>query len=199
MSITQTSSFTRFLLFFMLSATLTQSSEIKKKADASPINVNRVGMQFPTYTFSNLAKQKKKIPDELKGDFKLMIVAFQRDQQALVDTWFPIADKLEEIYKEPGKKFNYYEIPTIYKMGFIRRALLNAGMRTGVREQAARERTFTIYIDKDPFKQILHIPHENDIYLFLLDGNGKIIWRCQGKHSNENEKSLVQYLEKLNA
>ena len=153
-------------------------------------------MQFPVHTFSNLAKQKKKIPDELDGDYQLMIVAFQRKHQQLVDTWFAAGDTLEQTYNKPGNLFRYYEIPTIYKMGFIRRSLLNTGMRSGVKAQAARERTFTIYIDKTPFNKTLQIPNETDIHLFLLNGTGKVIWRCQGKHSIEKERSLTQFLKR---
>ena len=46
-----------------------------------------------------------------------MIVAFQRNHQQLVDTWFDAGDTLEKKYNKPGKMFRYYEIPTIYKNG----------------------------------------------------------------------------------
>ena len=183
------------LLLSLFSLLLSACAEVVP-AKKAPIDVTKTGMQFPVHTFSNLAKQKKKIPDELAGDYQLMIVAFQRNHQQLVDTWFAAGDALELAYNKPGKQFQYYEIPTIYKMGFIRRALLNTGMRTGVKAQAARERTFTIYIDKAPFTKTLQIPDETDIHLFLLNDTGKVIWRCQGKHSAENEKSLTQFLKK---
>ena len=165
-------------------------------ADRAPASIDKIGMQFPVHTFSNLAKQKKKIPQQLDGDYKLMIVAFQRNHQQLVDTWFAAGDSLERSYSKPGKQFKYYEIPTIYKMGFLGRSFLNMGMRSGVKAQSARERTFTIYIDKAPFRKSLQIPNENDIHLFLLNKSGKVIWRCQGKHTAENEKSLSQFLKK---
>jgi hypothetical protein len=170
--------------------------QLSTSAETAPIDAKKIGMQFPIHTFSNLAKQKKKIPDELDGDYKLMIVAFQRNHQQLVDTWFAAGDALELSYSKPGRRFRYYEIPTIYEMGFIRRSLLNTGMRSGVKAQAARERTFTIYIDKAPFNKTLQIPDETDIHLFLLNSTGKVVWRCQGKHSAESEKSLTHFLKK---
>lgn len=185
------------LLPVLFSTFLGHAQGAEAAADkAATIDVKKIGMQFPVHTFSNLAKQKKKIPDELSGDYQLMIVAFQRWHQDLVDTWFASGDQLEKIYNKPGKQFRYYEIPTIYKMGPIRRAFLNTGMRSGVKAQAARERTFTIYIDKLPFRQTLHIPDETDIHLFLLNKKGKVVWRCQGKHTPDNERSLRQFLNK---
>jgi len=157
----------------------------------------KTGMQFPVHTFPNLAKQTKIIPTELDGDYKLMIVAFQRWHQDLVDTWFPAGGMLEKTFAKPGGKFRYYEIPTIYEMGSIRRALLNTGMRTGVREQSARERTFTMYLDKAPFRKTLQIQNEQDIHLFLLNKKGKVIWRAQGKHSPEKEKALFNFVKAL--
>ena len=126
------------------------SAQLSIAADRAPASIDKIGMQFPVHTFSNLAKQKKKIPQQLDGDYKLMIVAFQRNHQQLVDTWFAAGDSLERSYNKPGKQFKYYEIPTIYKMGFLGRSFLNMGMRSGVKAQSARERTFTIYIDGEP-------------------------------------------------
>ncbi|NWK55105.1 hypothetical protein HW115_05755 [Verrucomicrobiaceae bacterium N1E253] len=163
---------------------------------AVALDLSKTGMPFPVHKFRNLAKQKRNIPNELDGDYKLMIVAFQRWHQELVDTWFPAGDLLEQQYKQTGKTFRYYEIPTIYPMGPIRRSMLNSGMRRGVKTKAARERTYTIYIDKWPFRKSLHIPNEKDIHLFLVDKQGKVVWRCQGKHSKENESSLRQFLKK---
>lgn len=187
-----------FGFFYLLGSLLSTCAFSAEPAAEKPIalNVKKIGMPFPVHTFSNLAKQKKKIPDQLDGDYKLMIVAFQRWHQDLVDTWFASGDKLEQRYNNLGKKFRYYEIPTIYKMGPIRRSLLNTGMRSGVKAQSARERTFTIYIDKEPFRKTLHIPTEDDIHLFLLNSKGQVIWRCQGKHSPDKEKSLSQFLKK---
>ena len=175
------------------------TAQLSIAADRAPASIDKIGMQFPAHTFSNLAKQKKKIPQQLDGDYKLMIVAFQRNHQQLVDTWFAAGDSLERSYNKPGKQFKYYEIPTIYKMGFLGRSFLNMGMRSGVKAQSARERTFTIYIDKVPFRKSLQIPNENDIHLFLLNKSGKVIWRCQGKHTDKNEKSLSQFLKNQTA
>lgn len=185
-----------FFLYPILFLAFLGGSLGAEAAAAKAIDVKKIGMQFPVHTFSNLAKQKKKIPDELAGDYQLMIVAFQRWHQDLVDTWFASGDQLEKAYINPGKQFRYYEIPTINEMGSIRRAFINTGMRGGVKAQAARERTFTIYIDKNPFRKTLHIPDETDIHLFLLNKQGKVIWRCQGKHSPEKEQSLRQFLKK---
>jgi len=167
------------------------------EADPAAVYTQKTGMQFPVHTFPNLAKQTKKIPTELEGDYKLMIVAFQRWHQDLVNTWFPAGDMLEKAFAKPGKKIRYYEIPTIYEMGSIRRSLLNMGMRTGVREQSARERTFTMYLDKAPFRKTLQIGNEQDIHLFLINKKGKVIWRCEGKHSPEKEKALFNFIKGL--
>jgi hypothetical protein len=41
-------------------------------------------------------------------------------------------------------------------------------MRAGIPDQTARERTVTLYLEKEAFKSALDISDENYIYLFLI-------------------------------
>jgi hypothetical protein len=88
----------------------------------------------------------------------------------------------------------YYELPTIYEMPSISRTFINEGMRAGIPDQTARERTITLYIDKDEFKSALGISSEDEISLFLVDKQGSIIWRSSGTYMKEKAKDLEAVL-----
>ena len=63
---------------------------------------------FPTIQASNLNRRTFNLPGDFESERNLVIVAFQRDQQEVVDTWTaPIRDLLERF---PDLRF--YELPT---------------------------------------------------------------------------------------
>jgi hypothetical protein len=109
----------------------------------------------------------------------------------VVNTWIPFAQELEE--KIPG--FIYYELPTIYEMPAFSRTFINEGMRAGIPDQTARERTITLYLDKETFKSALDISNENKIHLFLVDRDGNILWRSLGGFTEDKAGELLGVLE----
>ncbi len=49
-------------------------------------------MQFPTVSGQDLLRRKVTLPSGLEGHLNLVLVAFQRWHQALVDSWLPAVD-----------------------------------------------------------------------------------------------------------
>jgi hypothetical protein len=45
----------------------------------------------------------------------------------------------------------------------------------------------------------LGIPHENDVYVYLIDRSGNILWRSSGAFNGDKKQSLLQSLEQLRA
>jgi hypothetical protein len=148
-------------------------------------------MQFPTVTGSNLHRRKVTLPQDLQGELNLVLIAFQQWQQTQVDTWIPFARQLEGIH--PGVR--YYELPTIQRLNFVARTFINEGMRAGLPDPVVRERTITLYLDKDEFRQALQLPHEDDIFVLLLDRQGQVLWRAEGDFAPEKGESLAEQVQ----
>ena len=134
---------------------------------------------FPTVRAWNLNRRALQLPADFEGERNLVVVAFQRDQQALVDSWQPAIDELLERYPE----LRFYELPTIYRGNPVFRAWLDGAMRFGIPDSQARERTITLYLDKPAFRAALGLPHEETIYLLLLDRAGQVLWRGEGAYT----------------
>nr|KXH72194.1 MAG: hypothetical protein AM325_01600 [Candidatus Thorarchaeota archaeon SMTZ1-45] len=147
------------------------------------VNVMRV---FPQLKAENLNREMIEIPSQLRGEINIVMVAFQQWQQGLVDSWVPFLESLIEIHEN----MDYYELPTIRKMNVLYRRFIDGGMRAGIQSRGTRERTITLYIDKDPFKEALDIVTEETIYVYLIDREGKILWETQGGLSEEKAESL---------
>jgi hypothetical protein len=130
-------------------------------------------------------------PRDFGGELNLVIVPFQQRQQQDVNTWLPAAQELERRFSN----FMYYELPTIYELPTLSRTFINEGMRAGIPDTTSRERTVTLYLDKESFKNALEINSEETIYLFLVDREGEIYWRGEGLYSDQKVDSLLQVIE----
>jgi len=132
------------------------------------------------------------LPQDFQGERNLLLIAFERGQQKDIDTWLAQMKR----YADLDKGFCYYEIPTIESMNRLMRWFINTGMRSGIPDKKARERTITLYIDKEPFKKSLQIPDEKKIYAMVVDRSGNVLWRATGPYDEANGNRLQEFLEK---
>lgn len=148
-------------------------------------------MQFPETNGSNLARRDFKLPRDLEGELNVVLVAFQRWHQNQVDTWAPFLDQMERMV--PGLR--YYELPVIRSMNRVSQWMLDEGMRAGIPSQPVRERTITVYTDKERFRLAMQMSEEDHIYVLLVTPQGDILWRGRGPYSKEAAQTLAATVE----
>lgn len=146
---------------------------------------------FPEVRGKNLEGKPFFLPRDFEGELNLVFLAFQREQQLMVNTWLPTADLLEDIH--PGLK--YYELPTISRMNPIARWFINTGMRSGISDPKSRRKTITLYLDKGPFREALEIPVEDTIYILLVNKKGEVVWREEGPCNVDKAKNLSDFIK----
>mgnify|MGYP001829155217 CR=1 FL=1 len=142
---------------------------------------------FPTVSGFNLDRQEFVFPGDLAGELNILFIPFLQQQQAVVNTWIPFAQESEAAF--PGVV--YYELPTIEEMPALSRLFVNEGMRAGIPDPTARERTITLYIDTQRFREALDIPGKNEVHVLLVDREGEILWRTSGSFSEEKGQELL--------
>jgi hypothetical protein len=130
------------------------------------------------------------LPSDLAGERNIVLIAFQRWQQTDIDSWLPLVQKLETTYP-----VHYYELPVIQPLNLLARSFINQGMRMGIPDTEARERTITLYVDKVAFREALDLPHEDDIYVLLIDRQGRVWWRTSGAFTPEKGQALTAAVE----
>jgi hypothetical protein len=145
-------------------------------------------MYFPAVQGSSLSGRQFSLPADFEGDVNLVLIAFQRWQQDLIDTWLPTARRLAQA----NDTFRYYELPTISRLNFLMRAFIDNGMRSGIPDPTARATTITLYLDKLKFRQALELPQEETIYVMLVDRQGQILWHAEGDFTAEKGQELEQ-------
>lgn len=149
--------------------------------------------KFPKISAKNLEGDSLELPHDLEGTLNIIIIAFKREQQSLVDEWIPYL----EDYIKKNLQIAYYEIPTIHFSYLPLRWMIDGGMRAGIADKKARQRTITLYINKKKFKKHLDIEDENTIYVFLIDEDGRIIWKTDGNITKEKTHSLEETIGKI--
>ncbi|UCG25147.1 MAG: hypothetical protein JSW55_03885, partial [Chloroflexota bacterium] len=123
----------------------------------------------------------------------LVFIAFLRQHQDLIDEWVPFVEQLASEF--PG--LQYYEFPTLPRKGFLYRTFLNEGMRAGIPDPEIRARTITLYLDKSAFREALDIQHERSMWVYLFDKEGEVLWRTEGKITQDHRKTLQGLLSSL--
>ncbi len=138
-------------------------------------------MDFPKIEGSNLEGRKYKLPQDLDGKLNVVIMPFLREQQELVDQWvFFLMDLFQ---KKPELRF--YEIPTLQARDKYFQMAVDEAMRAGIPDKSARERTITIYTNRDEFLPKLNIEGLEIIQIFLLNKDGQILWRSEGEFTKQ--------------
>ena len=150
-------------------------------------------MTFQTVSGSNLQRTKLTLPQDFEGDYNLLFIAFQQWHQDEVNSWIPLAEYCESQF--PG--LVYYELPTIRDLNAFSKFFINQGMRAGIPNLKSRERTITLYLEKDEFRTALGLEDEKHIFVLLIDRQGNELWRARGPHSQSSEATLLEVLDNL--
>ena len=116
------------------------------------------------------------LPAGLPGEWNVVIVAFRRQQQELVDSWVPWLEERAAV--TPWLRFA--ELPAIGLQWRAARPVIDGGMAAAIRDQQTRRRTLTVYTDLRRVTAPLGISDRNTIWLFLVGRAGRVRWRGSG-------------------
>ena len=148
-------------------------------------------MRFPTTAARSLEGREVTLPEDFAGERNVVIVAFQRQQQRLVDSWVPWLEARAAI--DPGLRF--YELPTIGRKWAPVRRFIDGGMAAAIREPVVLRRTLTVYGDVRQVTTPLAIENRSTIALFLVDGSGTVHWSGSGGFDPVTAHSLEVALD----
>ena len=147
-------------------------------------------MTFPIVNGSNLLREKLTLPQDFAGKYNLLFIAFQQWHQEEVNSWIPLAESYEALFAG----LVYYELPTIRALNAFSKFFINEGMRAGIPNPKSRERTITLYLEKDDFRTALDLGDEEHIFALLIDRQGEELWRARGVHSQSSEAEMLEVL-----
>ena len=141
----------------------------------------------PRIVARNLEGERVVIPDDLPAALNLLVFAFRRRQQALVDSWLATLERLAAAHAH----LRYYEVPTIARRWRPARRVIDGGMAAAIADAGARRRTLTVYADVARTAAAFGIRRTDTVTLVLLDRDGQVRWRGEGGYSPEVAAGLA--------
>jgi hypothetical protein len=150
---------------------------------------------FPNVSGSSLAGEDFDFPKSFGADLTLAVVAFWDWQQPMVDSWIETAALLER--QSPG--FEYFEMPVIQESTPEIHRFIDDGMRSGITDRVAREKTVTLYLDKRDFMRSLGLPTDDEIYAILTGPSGLIMRMWTGSATPDARRQLEELVRTAEA
>ena len=133
-------------------------------------------VSFPQLAARDLGGREVALPAGLPGERNVVLIAFRRDQQQLVNSWVPWLE--QRAAADPGLRF--VELPALGLQWEPARQAIDGGMAAAIRDQAVRRRTLTVYTDLRRVTVPLGIDDRSTIWLCLVDRAGRVAWRGSG-------------------
>lgn len=150
-------------------------------------------VEFPSVPARDLEGLEVRLPEPFSGERNVVIVAFRRNHQSLVDSWVPWLDQRSA--GDPGLR--YFELPTIARMWAPARNVIDGGMAAAIGDPVVLRRTLTVYGDVSRLTGPLGLVDRSTIALVLVDGHGLVQWSGTGGFDAETADALAGALEAL--
>ena len=146
--------------------------------------------RFPEIRARSLERERYDLPGEFEGRRNVVVVAFRREQQELVDSWLPFLLALEAEHDD----LRIYEIPTISQRWAPARWFIDGGMAVGIADREACARTLTSYTDVGAVQRALGLPDDSTIATVLTGRDGRITWMTTGAFTRPAGEELTAAL-----
>ncbi|MBS3817725.1 MAG: hypothetical protein KGY76_09215 [Candidatus Thermoplasmatota archaeon] len=144
--------------------------------------------KFPKIEGESLSGKEVTLPDDTEGEVILVAVAFKREAQGMIDSWMNYFEELCE-----GKEA--YELPVIESSFWkVFSGFIDSGMKSGIPEEK-HDSVVTHYGDASDFKETLGIEDKRLGYVFLLDENGRVVFKGEGYADEGGKEELLKHVK----
>ncbi len=142
--------------------------------------------QMPVIQAETLSERKVTLPQDLPGEKTLAVIAFESAQQTNINTW--VQGLSLNTATEP-----WVELPVVGPKNRFSRALIDGGMRMGIRDEAMRNRVITLYTDRETFVQAMGFKSSTKtIYVAVINRSGQVLASVEGDYTSEKAAILAK-------
>lgn len=153
-------------------------------------NREPTGEAFPSIQGQSLAGETYKLPDDLKGEPVVLIVAFKQDTQFDVDRW-----ALGML--QAGVNAKIFELPTVESaIAGAFSARIDEGMRSGIPD-GDWGGVITIYDDAESVVKFVGNERPRNARVLLLNAEGEVVWFQDDGYSPRLALELKETIDAL--
>ena len=144
-------------------------------------------MRFPAIEARDLEGHQHMLPDGLPAGRRLLLVAFRRWHQILIEGW---KSRLTLLERE-NPDLTVWEVPALGRRYRPARPYIDGGMRAGIPDPYVRLHTLTAYTDLPALLSALEMSNTETVHAFLVADDGEVLWTDEG----EADASKIQSLD----
>lgn len=143
---------------------------------------------FPRIAARDLERRNVRLPDAFTGERNVVMIAFQQQHQALVDSWVPWLEQISS--SDPA--FRFYEIPAIGRVWAPFRSFIDGGMAAAIREPVVLRRTLTVYGNVSLLTSPLGLSDRRTIHVIAVDAAHQVRRIVSGPFSESGARAITE-------
>jgi hypothetical protein len=162
-------------------------------------NAQVTGKMFPEMEAETVEDKKVKLPQDTKGKFTLLGLAYSKKSEEDLNSWFqPVFEKY--IQKTTGVLAGFtYDVNVYFVPMFtgINAAATGTAKRKALKNIDPQLLPYVLFYKGElkPYKESLEFDKKDVPYFFVLDPNGKIVHATLGKYSDDKMSEIEDVIE----
>lgn len=151
---------------------------------------NLAAAEMPKVMLSDLEGRDYTFPEDFASDYVAITFGFAHEQKEQTEAWTQAL--LEMTKTEP--KLSVFKVPVIDNSSMALRAVIRNGMRSKISEPSERQRTLTLFTEKDKFANLLGLERTTSAALVLFDSKGRVRWTTSEAPSQQHLAKIREIL-----
>jgi hypothetical protein len=158
-----------------------------------------IGKMFPSMTAETVEDKKIILPDNVRGKYTLIGLAYSKKSEAELNSWFqPVFGKFIQkttgLFSGVSYDVNVYFVPMFTG---IKAAATGTAKRKAAKSIDPQLLPYVLFYQGDlkTYKNALDFEKKDIPYFFVLDPEGKIVYATSGKYSEAKMDAVEENIE----
>ena len=154
-----------------------------------------VGRNFPSMTAETVEDKKVSLPDDVRGKYTLVGLAYSKKSEGELNSWFqPVFTRF--IQKSSGGLFSgfTYDVNVFFVPMFtgVNAAATGTAKRKAAKNIDPQLLPYVLFYKGElkTYKDALDFEKRDIPYFFVLDPHGKIVYATSGKYSDDKMEEI---------
>lgn len=159
----------------------------------------QVGKIFPDMEAETVEDKKVKLPQDVKGKYTLLGLAYSKKSEDELNSWFqPVFEKF--IQKTNGMLAGFsYDVNVYFVPMFtgVNAAATGTAKRKALKNIDPQLLPYVLFYKGElkPYKEALDFEKKDIPYFFVLDETGKIVYATSGKYTAQKMDLVEEHIE----
>lgn len=158
-----------------------------------------VGKLFPSMDTETVDDKKINLPQDVKGKYTLLGLAYSKKSEDELNTWFePVFSKFVQkasgLMAGMGYDVNVFFVPMFTG---VNAAATGTAKRKALKSMDPQLLPYILFYKGElkPYKEALDFERRDIPYFFVLDPNGKIVYATSGPYSEDKMDKVEEAIE----